>query len=167
MTGYFFLIMTNHVRVVVEAATDGACSGNPGPGGWGALIRFEDGSVEEFGGYEENTTNNRMELKAGLEMLKKIKSLNRDTHLTIRTDSKYLIDGFEKWIQGWKRKGWKTTTGKQVLNQDLWKALDSSRITGVRFEYVKGHSGDPDNERVDDIAVSFSKKVAIQLKCDH
>ena len=152
---------------VIAAATDGACSGNPGPGGWGALIRFEDGAVEEFGGFVAETTNNRMELKAALETLKKIKPLDRATNLTIRTDSKYLIDGFEKWMQGWKKKGWKTAAGKEVLNQDLWKALDDSRLSNVTLQYVKGHSGDPDNERVDDIAVSFSKKIAIKLQGDH
>ncbi len=158
--------MINHNSRVIAAATDGACSGNPGPGGWGALIRFEDGCIMEFGGFEANTTNNRMELQAALETLKKLKNLNRHTNLKIRTDSKYLIDGFGKWINGWKRKGWKTAAGKPVLNQDLWEALDESRLSNVNFEYVKGHSGDPDNERVDEIAVSFSKKIAIQLQCD-
>ncbi|AAP99272.1 Ribonuclease HI [Prochlorococcus sp. SS52] len=159
--------MTKKHGRIIAAATDGACSGNPGPGGWGALIRFEDGSVQEFGGFETNTTNNRMELTAALEVLKKLRDFDRDPHLRIRTDSKYLIDGFETWIKGWKKKGWRTASGKQVLNQDLWEALDQYRLANVRLEYVKGHSGDPDNERVDDIAVSFSKKIAIQLQCDH
>ena len=163
MTGSFFNMLNEDKKLVIVAATDGACSGNPGPGGWGALIRFHDGTVQEFGGYEPETTNNRMELKAALETLKKINTMNRSPNLKIRTDSKYLIDGFEKWIQGWKVKGWKTAAWKNVLNQDLWKELDSCRISDVKFEYVKGHSGDPDNERVDDIAVSFSKKIAIQL----
>ena len=142
---------------VVAAATDGACSGNPGPGGWGALLRFEDGSVEEFGGHEPATTNNRMELQAALEVLQRLKGLPRHPDLTLRTDSKYLIDGLGSWMQGWKRKGWKTAAGKPVLNQDLWKALDASRLNDVPLAYVKGHSGDPDNERVDRIAVAFSK----------
>jgi len=159
--------MTNQHGRVIAAATDGACSGNPGPGGWGGLLRFEDGSVEEFGGFEAKTTNNRMELKAALEILKKLKELNRKPNLNIRTDSKYLIDGFQEWIKGWKKKGWKTAGGKTVLNQDLWKALDDSRLSDVSFEYVKAHSGDPDNERVDDIAVCYSKRVAIKLQCDH
>ncbi|WP_269622273.1 ribonuclease H family protein [Prochlorococcus marinus] len=153
--------------LVIAAATDGACSGNPGPGGWGAILRFEDGTIEEFGGFAENTTNNRMELYAALSILKKLENLPRHPNLKIRTDSKYLIDGFEKWIIGWKQKGWKTAAGKKVLNQDLWKALDNSRLPDVSLEYVKGHSGDPDNERVDYIAVSFSKRIAIQLQCDH
>ena len=142
---------------VVAAATDGACSGNPGPGGWGALLRFEDGSVEEFGGHDPATTNNRMELQAALEVLQRLKDLPRHPDLTLRTDSKYLIDGLGSWMQGWKRKGWKTAAGKPVLNQDLWKALDASRLNDVPLAYVKGHSGDPDNERVDRIAVAFSQ----------
>tara|TARA_Y100001968_G_scaffold328363_1_gene375374 strand:- start:150 stop:641 length:492 start_codon:yes stop_codon:yes gene_type:complete len=148
---------------VISTATDGACSGNPGPGGWGVLIRFKDGSIEELGGFEEQTTNNRMELTAALEVLKRLKNLPLDPNLTIRTDSKYLIDGFGKWIRGWKSKGWKTAAGKPVLNQDLWKALDAARLEGVKLEYVKGHSGDPDNDRVDKIAVSFSRKIEINL----
>ena len=142
---------------VVAAATDGACSGNPGPGGWGALIRFEDGSVEEFGGHEPATTNNRMELQAALALLQRLKDLPRHPDLTLRTDSKYLIDGLGSWMAGWKRKGWKTAAGKPVLNQDLWQALDQARLADVPLSYVKGHSGDPDNDRVDRIAVAYAR----------
>ena len=142
---------------VVAAATDGACSGNPGPGGWGALIRFEDGSVEEFGGADPATTNNRMELQAALATLERLAELPLHPDLTLRTDSKYLIDGLGSWMAGWKRKGWKTAAGKPVLNQDLWQALDAARLPDVPLSYVKGHSGDPDNDRVDQIAVAFSK----------
>ena len=142
---------------VVAAATDGACSGNPGPGGWGALIRFEDGSVEEFGGHEPATTNNRMELQAALALLQRLRDLPRHPDLTLRTDSKYLIDGLGSWMAGWKRKGWKTAAGKPVLNQDLWQALDQARLADVPLSYVKGHSGDPDNERVDRIAVAYAR----------
>ena len=149
---------------VVAAATDGACSGNPGPGGWGAMLRFEDGSVEEFGGYSAATTNNRMELQAALAVLERLQELPCHPDLKIRTDSKYLIDGLGKWMVGWKRKGWRTAAGKPVLNQDLWQALDRARIEGVSLAYVKGHSGDPDNERVDQIAVSFSKGGVPALK---
>ena len=148
---------------VVAAATDGACSGNPGPGGWGALLRFEDGSVEEFGGYDPATTNNRMELQAALELLQRLKELPRHPDLTLRTDSKYLIDGLGSWMKGWKRKGWKTAAGKAVLNQDLWKALDQARLDDVPLAYVKGHSGDPDNDRVDRIAVAYSQGRAADL----
>ena len=149
---------------VVAAATDGACSGNPGPGGWGALLRFEDGSVEEFGGHDPATTNNRMELQAALELLKRLKELPRHPDLTLRTDSKYLIDGLGSWMQGWKRRGWKTAAGKPVLNQDLWVALDQARLLDVPLTYVKGHSGDPDNDRVDRIAVSFSRGLGPALQ---
>ena len=148
---------------VVAAATDAACSGNPGPGGWGALLRFEDGSVEEFGGHEPSTTNNRMELQAALELLKRLKDLPRHPDLTLRTDSKYLIDGLGSWMQGWKRRGWKTAAGKPVLNQDLWLALDQARLRDVPLTYVKGHSGDPDNDRVDRIAVSYSRGLGLDL----
>jgi len=142
---------------VVAAACDGACSGNPGPGGWGALLRFEDGSVHEFGGADPATTNNRMELTAALALLEALRALPRHPDLAIRSDSKYLIDGFSKWIQGWKRKGWRTASGSPVLNRDLWELLDQARLTGVPLVHVKGHSGDPDNDRCDVIAVAFSK----------
>ena len=155
--------MTDGRGRVVAAATDGACSGNPGPGGWGALLRFEDGSVEEFGGHDPATTNNRMELQAALELLQRLKELPRHPELTLRTDSKYLIDGLGSWMKGWKRKGWKTAAGKPVLNQDLWKALDQARLDDVPLAYVKGHSGDPDNERVDRIAVAYSQGRAADL----
>ena len=155
--------MTDGRGRVVAAATDGACSGNPGPGGWGALLRFEDGSVEEFGGHDPATTNNRMELQAALELLQRLKELPRHPDLTLRTDSKYLIDGLGSWMKGWKRKGWKTAAGKPVLNQDLWKALDQARLDDVPLAYVKGHSGDPDNERVDRIAVAYSQGRAADL----
>tara|TARA_Y100001968_G_scaffold297456_1_gene306473 strand:- start:69292 stop:69768 length:477 start_codon:yes stop_codon:yes gene_type:complete len=156
--------MTDKINKVIAAASDGACSGNPGPGGWGYLIRFEDGSVKELGGFAPNTTNNRMELKAALEVFHELKNLPCHPSLKIRTDSKYLIDGLEVWMKGWKKKGWRTAAGKQVLNQDLWKALDMARLENVKLEYVKGHSGDPDNDRVDKIAVSFSKRIEIKLR---
>ena len=142
---------------VVAAACDGACSGNPGPGGWGCLLRFEDGSVQEFGAAEAATTNNRMELTAALTLLQKLQALPRHPDLTIRTDSKYLIDGYTSWIKGWKRKGWRTAAGAPVLDRDLWEALDAARIPDLPFTYVKGHSGDPDNDRCDAIAVAFSR----------
>ena len=142
---------------VVAAATDGACSGNPGPGGWGALLRFEDGTVRELGGAEANTTNNRMELTAALALLEELKDLPLHPDLTIRTDSRYLIDGLAKWMAGWKRKGWSTASGAPVLNRDLWEALDRARLPGVTLEHVRGHSGDPDNERCDAIAVAYAK----------
>jgi ribonuclease HI len=104
-----------------------------------------------------------MELTAALTLLEKLAVLPRDPNLTIRTDSKYLIDGFSKWINGWKRKGWRTASGSPVLNRDLWEALDAARVNGLPFTYVKGHSGDPDNDRCDAIAVAFSKGQQPQL----
>lgn len=142
---------------VVAAACDGACSGNPGPGGWGALLRFENGAVHEMGGAERTTTNNRMELTAALAVLEALKELPRHPNLVLRTDSRYLIDGFSKWMAGWKRKGWRTAAGGAVLNRDLWEQLDAARLPGFRLEHVRGHSGDPDNERCDAIAVAFSR----------
>ena len=142
---------------VVAAACDGACRGNPGPGGWGALLRFEDGSVRELGGADPATTNNRMELTAALALLRELEALPRHPSLVIRTDSRYLIDGLERWIHGWKRKGWRTASGGAVLNRDLWEELDGARLADLRFQHVKGHSGDPDNDRCDAIAVAFSR----------
>jgi ribonuclease HI len=148
---------------VVAAACDGACSGNPGPGGWGALLRFEDGSVHELGGAEGATTNNRMELTAALALLERLRDLPRHPDLAIRTDSRYLIDGLEKWLPGWKRKGWRTASGGAVLNRDLWEQLDRARLPGLRLLHVRGHSGDPDNDRCDAIAVAFSRGQLPQL----
>jgi len=146
---------------VVAAACDGACRGNPGPGGWGCLLRYSDGTVEELGGFEAHTTNNRMELSACLALLKRLKELPKDPGFAIRTDSKYLIDGYSRWLPGWKRKGWRTASGGAVLNRDLWEELDAARLPDVALEHVKGHSGDPDNERCDQIAVAYSRKEAI------
>ena len=133
--------MSKEQKFAIAAATDGACSGNPGPGGWGALIRFQDGSEVEFGGFDPETTNNRMELKAALFVLEELKTIKVHPSLTIKTDSKYLIDGMEKWMPNWKKKGWKTASGKPVLNQDLWKALDDPDLPKIKLEYVKAHSG--------------------------
>lgn len=141
---------------VVAAACDGACSGNPGPGGWGALLRFSDGSVHELGGAEGATTNNRMELTAALALLRELRQLPRHPGLVIRTDSRYLIDGLQKWLPGWKRKGWRTASGGAVLNRDLWERLDAARLPGLKLVHVRGHSGDPDNDRCDAIAVGFA-----------
>ena len=120
------------------------------------MLRFSDGRVEELGGSEAQTTNNRMELSACLALLERLQQLPRAEGLAIRTDSKYLIDGFTRWINGWKRKGWRTASGSAVLNRDLWEALDAARLPDVALAHVKGHSGDPDNERCDAIAVAHS-----------
>ena len=149
--------MLDQPRRVIAAACDGACSGNPGPGGWGALLRFEDGAVRELGAADPATTNNRMELTAALALYEALRELPRHPELVIRTDSRYLIDGLQKWLPGWKRKGWRTASGGQVLNRDLWERLDRARLADVRLIHVRGHSGDPDNDRCDAIAVAFSR----------
>jgi ribonuclease HI len=149
--------MSDRPVQVVAAACDGACSGNPGPGGWGALVRFADGSCNEMGGADPSTTNNRMELTAALALLQALRDLPRHPDLVIRTDSRYLIDGLEKWMAGWKRRGWRTASGGAVLNRDLWESLDRARLPGLRLRHVRGHSGDPDNDRCDAIAVAFAR----------
>jgi ribonuclease HI len=133
----------------VEIYTDGACSGNPGPGGWGVLMIWRDDEKELFGG-EPATTNNRMELMAAIQALE---SLNRQIPVTLYTDSKYVLDGITKWIKGWKRNGWRTAAKKPVKNDDLWRRLDEA-LAGheVDWQWVKGHAGNPGNERADDLA---------------
>jgi len=151
----------NNDIIAIEAATDGACSGNPGPGGWGGLIIFDDNSELEIGGSEQNTTNNRMELTAAIKTLEKLKTFKLRKNFKLRTDSKYLIEGYTKWIINWKRNGWKTSSGKSVQNFDLWQKIDQLRINGLIMEYVKGHSGDKQNDRVDKIATNYSKGISI------
>lgn len=136
------------------AYTDGACSGNPGPGGWGALLVARDGDAvvkrRELMGGEQLTTNNRMELMAAIAALE---ALSRPTALTLITDSNYLRDGVTKWINGWRRNGWKTADRKPVKNEDLWRRLDAAteRHT-IRWDWVKGHAGHVENERADELA---------------
>ncbi|MBV7255252.1 ribonuclease HI [Pacificimonas sp. WHA3] len=133
----------------VEIATDGACKGNPGPGGWGALLRM--GAHErELYGYEPDTTNNRMELMAAIEALN---ALTRPCKVRLTTDSVYVRDGITKWVAGWQRNGWKTAAKKPVKNADLWRALvKASARHDIDWQWVKGHAGDPDNERADLLA---------------
>jgi ribonuclease HI len=129
--------------------TDGACRGNPGPGGWGALLRWGDIERELSGG-ETATTNNRMELMAVIEALK---ALKKPVRAVVYTDSQYVQKGISEWIHGWKRKGWKTAGGGPVKNVDLWQALDAAaRVHEVQWKWVKGHAGHPENERVDQLA---------------
>ena len=146
--------------IAIGAATDGACSGNPGPGGWGGLIIFDDKSELEIGGSEQNTTNNRMELTAAIKTLEKLKTYKLKENFKLRTDSKYVIEGYTKWIINWKKNGWKTSGGKSVQNLDLWQKIDQLRINGLKMEYVKGHSGDEQNDRVDKIATNYSKGIS-------
>jgi ribonuclease HI len=151
------------VATISGVYTDGACSGNPGPGGWGVVVFFNDRSVEELGGRSAATTNNRMEIQAAIAALNYFIDRQRNDACEIHTDSEYLIKGITQWLRGWKQKGWKTATGKPVLNQDLWEELDKASTqvklqTGqaVRWQHVRGHSGNPGNERCDEIARGFA-----------
>ena len=129
--------------------TDGACSGNPGPGGWGAYLRSGNHEREIAGG-EPETTNNRMEITAAIKALE---ALKYPCEVTIYTDSNYLKQGIQTWIAGWKRKGWRTAAGKPVKNKDLWILLEAVQEPhNMTWKWVKGHAGDPGNERADEIA---------------
>lgn len=133
----------------VEIHTDGACRGNPGPGGWGAVLRAGEHERELWGG-EDDTTNNRMELTAAIEALA---ALKRPCRVRLYTDSTYVMHGITRWLEDWRRRGWKTAARKPVKNQDLWQRLDA--LTGrheIEWHWVKGHAGDPGNERADRLA---------------
>lgn len=133
----------------VEIFTDGACSGNPGPGGWGAILRF-DGKERELSGGELDTTNNRMELMAAISAFE---ALKRPCDVIIHTDSKYVMDGMTKYLPNWEKNGWRTAAKKEVKNVDLWQRLtESIRGHNVTWEWVKGHAGHPENERADELA---------------
>lgn len=133
----------------VEVFTDGACLGNPGPGGWGAILRYQT-TEKEISGYSPDTTNNRMELTAVVEALNALKETCR---VTVYTDSRYLRDGITRWIQRWKRNGWKTAAKTAVKNQDLWEALDRiCQKHQIEWRWVKGHAGHRENERADELA---------------
>jgi len=134
---------------LVEIATDGACKGNPGPGGWGAVLRF--GATEkDLSGGEPDTTNNRMELTAAIEALN---ALKRPCRVKLSTDSRYVMDGLTKWLKGWQKNGWKTADKKPVKNADLWQALIAAAAPHrIEWTWVKGHAGHPDNERADKLA---------------
>ncbi|SOB78546.1 ribonuclease HI [Sphingomonas guangdongensis] len=139
----------------VEIATDGACKGNPGPGGWGVLLRFGEREKELSGG-ERLTTNNRMELTAAIRGLEALKGPCR---VTLSTDSRYVMDGLTKWIKGWQRNGWKTADKKPVKNAELWQALlAASEPHRIEWKWVKGHAGHPDNERADRLASDAADK---------
>ncbi len=140
----------------IEMFTDGACSGNPGPGGWGTILRY-NGIEKELCGGEKETTNNRMELTAviaGLEALKE------PCEVTVTTDSRYVVDGITKgWAQSWRANGWKKSDKKPALNPDLWgRLLDLTKAHRVTFNWIKGHAGHPENERCDALAVSQYKR---------
>lgn len=133
----------------VEIFTDGACSGNPGPGGWGAILRYS-GTEKELWGGEPETTNNRMELMAAIRALE---ALKRPMPVTLTTDSQYVKNGITQWLKGWKARGWKTADKKPVKNVDLWQRLESAlEPHQVHWAWVKGHAGHPENERADELA---------------
>ena len=136
--------------------TDGACTGNPGPGGWGVVVYFSDGEIYELGGGEAQTTNNRMEMQAAISALKLLATVKQSEPITLYTDSEYLIKGITQWVKGWKKKNWKTTAGKPVLNQDIWETLDQLNNPLVKWQHVRGHAGNVGNERCDVIARGFA-----------
>ena len=141
--------------------TDGACSGNPGPGGWGAILSHENGRVEEIGGGERSTTNNRMELSGPIHALARLAT---PQNIRIHTDSRYVIEGITGWVFGWKKRGWTTAEGEPVKNRDLWETLakEASRHK-IEWVHVPGHVGVPANERCDEIARAFSKGEILEL----
>ncbi|MEB3357801.1 MAG: ribonuclease HI [Synechococcales bacterium] len=151
-------------RTIQSIYTDGACSGNPGPGGWGVVICFDNGAVHELGGAEPGTTNNRMELRAAIAALTYLTDYPQTGPVTLYTDSQYVQNGITKWVKGWKSKGWQTAAGKPVLNQDLWQELDglaaqvkTKTRCPLSWQYVKAHAGNVGNERCDAIAQGFAQ----------
>ncbi|HIK29496.1 MAG: ribonuclease HI [Oscillatoriaceae bacterium SKW80] len=151
-------------RTISSVYTDGACSGNPGSGGWGVVICYADGSIHELGGSDSATTNNRMEMQAALAALEFFAESRQSDPVTIYTDSEYLIKGITQWIKGWKKKGWLTSNGKPVLNRDLWESLDRLNSPKIRWQHVRGHSGNLYNDRCDAIARAFSVGQTPSLK---
>lgn len=144
--------------------TDGACTGNPGPGGWGVVVYFDDGSVHEMGDGCSQTTNNRMEMQAAIAALEYLEASGQTYPITLYTDSEYLINCVTKWVKSWKKKGWKKADGKPVQNQDLLEILDSLNSRKVRWEHVRGHAGNIGNERCDTIARAFASRKTPALK---
>lgn len=141
--------MSDEMNGVVEIFTDGACRGNPGPGGWGALLRY-NGKDKTLHGGEKQTTNNRMEMMAAIMALE---SLTRPCAVKLTTDSKYVMQGITEWMVNWKKRGWKTASRQPVKNVDLWQRLDQALATHqVSWHWVKGHSGHPENELADELA---------------
>ncbi len=139
--------MTNDKQVIIY--TDGACKGNPGPGGWGAYLQYQ-GKVKDLHGGEAETTNNRMELMAAIQALE---TLKRPCQVKLYTDSKYVLQGITEWMENWKKRGWKTAAKKPVKNEDLWRRLDEAlQRHQVEWQWVRGHTGDIGNEKADELA---------------
>jgi ribonuclease HI len=165
------LIATDGAFPTIKAIyTDGACSGNPGPGGWGTVLYLSDGTVHELGGAEPKTTNNRMEMQAAIAGLRFLVDAGQTTPVELYTDSEYVKKGITQWIDGWKKRDWQTSAKKPVLNKDLWQQLDEANQaaaqqtgTPVKWIYVRGHAGNEGNERCDAIARAFSLSQAISL----
>jgi ribonuclease HI len=153
-------------QLIQSIYTDGACSGNPGPGGWGTVVYFRDDGRHEMGGGAGHTTNNRMEMQAAVAALEFYVNSGQTQPIALYTDSEYVKNGITKWIRGWKSKGWKGSTGKPVLNQDLWEQLDALNSSRVDWRYVRGHSGDEGNERCDTIARAYSHGRVPDLRSD-
>ena len=140
----------------LQIYTDGACSGNPGPGGWGVVMRW-NGHEKELNGGEAETTNNRMEMMAVIKALEAVKGTPK---IELYTDSKYVMQGITEWLQGWKARGWKTASKKPVKNVDLWQEMDDLvSVHDISFHWVKGHAGHPENERADQLAVAGIAKI--------
>ncbi len=141
----------------IEIFTDGACKGNPGPGGWGALLRMGE-HEKEMAGAEPNTTNNRMEMTA---VIKALQVLNQPCEITLCTDSKYVIDGITKWVHGWQKKGWVNASRQPVANAELWREmLAATKPHKITWQWVRGHNGHAENERVDQLASDAAKSIA-------
>ncbi|MFT3965352.1 MAG: ribonuclease HI [Sphingobium sp.] len=146
--------MSEDGKALVELFTDGACKGNPGPGGWGAVLRY-GAQEKELSGGEKLTTNNRMELMGAIAGLN---ALKRPCKVVLHTDSKYVMDGITKWVHGWKRKNWRTADNKPVKNVELWQALiEAARPHDVEWRWVKGHAGHAENERADRLACAAAE----------
>ncbi|WP_016951891.1 ribonuclease HI [Anabaena sp. PCC 7108] len=143
-------------RIIQSIYTDGACTGNPGPGGWAVVVYFNDGSIHEMGDASRHTTNNKMEMQAAIAALQYLEASGQNEPITLYTDSEYLINCVTKWVKGWKKKGWKKSDGNPVQNQDLLEILDELNSRLVKWQHVRGHSGNIGNERCDVIARSFA-----------
>lgn len=158
-------------KVITQIYTDGACSGNPGPGGWGTIIYFQNNGIHELGGGNPQTTNNRMEMQAAIAGLEFLLNTSQTAPVSLHTDSEYVLKGITQWIQGWKKRGWKNASKKPVLNRDLWEILDNLHQRAnqqleqpISWIYVRGHSGNIGNERCDTIARAFASGHAVQLQ---